>query len=200
MNVPARSTFAVAIDACVGIVRFRKGPEDVPAARSLLYAAILGSVLLRAAMMLIPVPESRGNPVVLMALDIGITLAALRLALQSAGKPERFVQTATAVFGCQVVMAPALFVGRWLMVRYGGRADAAAVPDLMLVPAMMVMLAIAVWVLAVMARILRSATEWPLVACVFVALAIDLVTLLIAASLYPPVPDAATAAPVVAPA
>lgn len=189
----------MAVDACVGIVRFRKGPEDIPAVRSLLYAAILASVLLRLAMMLIPVPESRGNPVVLMALDIGITLGALQLVLQSAGKPERFVQTATAVFGCQVVLAPALFVGRWLMVRYTGKADPAAVPDLMLVPAMMVMLAIAVWVLAVMVRILRSATEWPVVACVFIALAIDLATMLIAVSLYP-APPGAVAAPAATPA
>lgn len=175
----------MAVDACVGIVRFRKGPEDIPAAPSLLLVALAGSVLLRVAMTAIPAPESRGNPVVLMALDIGITLLGLHLVVRAAGKPERLVQTATAAFGCQLVLAPALFVGRWLLVGFAER------PDVMALPAMMVMLAIAVWVLAVMARIVRSATEWPLMACIFVVLAIDAATMLLALGLYPPPPEAA---------
>jgi hypothetical protein len=42
-----------------------------------------------------------------------------------------------------------------------------------------------VWWLAVTVRILRSATGWPMFACVLLALTIEVLTVLVALTLYP---------------
>lgn len=178
--------FAQGFETCIGILRFRNGPEDMPASNVLLLAAIAGGVLLRLMMLLVPSPEPTGNPAVLIALELGISLAAVKLALRSAGHADRFMQTATSILGCQLVMAPALLAGRWFLLTYYEQPGLGAV-------ARLVYVVVAVWLLAVTVRILRSATQWPMFACVMLALGIEVITLLAALTLYPPSPDAATA-------
>jgi hypothetical protein len=173
--------FAQALETCIGILRFRKGPEDMPASNVLLLAAIGGGVLLRLLMLLIPSPEPTGNPVVLIALELGICLAGVKLALRSAGHPDRFTQTATAILGCQLVMGPALLAGRWFMLTYLDHPGMGSV-------ARLVYVVVAVWLLAVTVRILRSATGWQMFACIMLALGIEVITLLAALTLYPPAP------------
>jgi hypothetical protein len=170
--------FVAGLDAFIGILRMRKGPEDVPASVALLAATLAGGVLLRV-LLLVAIPaETHGNPLVTMALEIGISLLSMVLMLRAAGHSPRFLQTTTAVFGCQLVLAPALFAGRWMQVTYGQQPG-------MELPSMFLSAVIAVWLLVVMARILRSATEWPLVSCVFAIFAVEALTLLAVISIYP---------------
>jgi hypothetical protein len=178
--------FAQALETCIGIVRFRKGPEDMPASRGLLFAAIAGGVLLRLAMLLIPAPEATGNPAVLIALELGISLACVMLALRAAGHPGRFTQTATSLLGCQLVMAPALLAARWFLISSLEQPGIGAL-------AQVVYLVVVTWLLAVTVRILRSATGWPLVTCVMLALGIEVLTLLAALILFAPPANAAAA-------
>src|SRR5688572_12211148 len=112
------SVFAAGVAACIGILRFRKGPEDVPASTTLLVAAVAGVVLLNLLMLAVPSPEAVGSPVLRLALELAIALLGVNLMLRAAGHAERFVQTVTAIFGCQLLLAPALLASGWIMVNY----------------------------------------------------------------------------------
>lgn len=155
----------------------------MPASAALLRAALIGAVLLRIAAHAIPSPESTGNPAVLIALELGILLLGLKVALRAAGHEERFTQTATSILGVQLVMAPALLASRWLLVNYFEQPGMGSFARLFYV-------AVAVWLLVVTVRILRSATGWPVFASVLLALAIEVVTMLLVLMIYPPAVDA----------
>jgi hypothetical protein len=182
LNSPSRSLFATGLETCVGIVRFRKGPEDLPASIALLAAALAGAVLLRIALLSIPTPETTINAVVVMVLDLGMTLLCVFAALRAAGHAARFLQTITAIFGAQVVLAPLLFASRWMLLTYYEQPGIGSVARLFYV-------VVAVWMLAVMVRILRSATGWPMFACVLLAMTIEVLTIVATLTLYPPEPE-----------
>lgn len=183
MNVPS-SPYAQVFDTLIGILRFRKGPEDMPASGNLLVAMIIGGVALRA-IALVMTPDPGGNPAVLIGLEIGVMLLGLKLALRLARHPERFTQTATAWLGAQLVAGPAVLLTRWLILSHNQPQDP------MTPVAQVLFLVVAVWMLIVTVRILRSATEWPLFACILLALAIELFTAAVVMSLYPPATEAA---------
>jgi len=189
LNVPSRSPFSEALQVCIGILRLRNGPEDLPASSLLLWAVLAGSVLLRLAMYSLPAPEPTPdqNLALIIALELGIHLACVMVALRAAGTPERFPQTVTALLGCQLVLAPALLGGRWLLINYYQS------PGGMGALSQLIFVAISVWLLIVTVRILRSATEWPTFACVMLALGIEMLMTLGALMLYSPPPDAALA-------
>lgn len=182
MNVPSRSAYALAFETCIDILRLRKGPEDMPASAALLRAVIVGAVLMRVAAHAMVGAESSGNPAVLIALELGLLLLGVKLALRAAGHQERFTQTATSILGCQLVMAPALLASRWLLLTYFDQPGMGSVARLLFV-------AVALWLLVVTVRILRSATGWPVFATVVLALGIEVVTMLVALMLYPPAVD-----------
>jgi hypothetical protein len=178
---------AAGLETCVGIVRFRKGPEDLPASTALLVATVAGSVLLGAVTLAL-IPEPNRPPAVpVLAIDVGATLLFLRLLLNAAGHPERFTQTATAFFGLQVVLAPALLGSAWLLLTYARDPNWQG-------PALVVRVAIEVWVFAIAARVLRSATGWPVIACLMLVIAAELAVWLMVSSLFP-APPAATDLP-----
>lgn len=179
MNAPPRSLIAQAIDACVGILRLRKGPEDIPASNQLLLIALCGAVLLRIIAYAIPSPESLGEPVVLIPLELGINLAGVMFALRLAGYPERFTQTMTAILGCQLVCAPLVLASRWMLLTYLEEPGIGAV-------ARIFYLAVVVWLLVVTVRILRSASGWPMLACFLLVLGIELLTVFTVFAIYPP--------------
>lgn len=178
LNSPSRSIYVDGFETCVGIARFRKGPEDLPASTALLAAALGGAVLLRIALLAIPTGESRINPLVVMLLSLGFLLLCVFLALRAAGHPNRLVQTLTAIFGTQVVLAPVLFASNWMLLTYYEQPGIGGMARLFYV-------VVSVWALAILVRILRSATGWPLFACVLLALTIEVLTVLVALTLYP---------------
>jgi len=182
LNVPSRPVFLAALEAFVGILRLRKGPEDVPASAGLLAAVLLGQVLLGLLVLSIPDQPQVDRPLLAVALELGVMLLGVLLVLRMAGFPERFLQTATAIFGVQLVLAPVLYAARWLLVTY--QQD-----PVMQGPAVFVSAVLAVWLLVVGARILRAATNYPLLACVFLLIGMQIATLLVVLSVFPPAPD-----------
>lgn len=145
------------------IALLRRGPEDLPASQSVLTGTVVAYVLasLAAGALLPPQP---GDPVLLLAVDTGLMLLWLVLLLKVAKRPERFQQTATAVFGFQLVLAPLFAAGMWAFLGY--REDAN-----WQVPVSMLIVALGIWALVVNARILKSATEWPMFSCIALVLA-----------------------------
>jgi len=156
----------------------RQGPEDLPANAGLLVAVILASIVPDALLLaILPVPF-QGSGAGLIAVGIVATLLWFGLVLRVAGRSERFLQTLTAVFGFQLVMAPALVFSGWFLATYSQDPT-------WQFPAAMVRLVVEVWALVVLARIMRSATEWPMFACVMLSIANELLALLLITSLFP---------------
>ena len=89
------------------IARLRRGPEDLPSSASLLLLTTVAYAVLDALLLSIA-PGLPGNPALLIGIDIGVTLAWYAMLLRIAQKPERYLQTVTAVLGFQLVLAPLL--------------------------------------------------------------------------------------------
>ncbi|MET0279814.1 MAG: hypothetical protein ABW278_01640 [Steroidobacteraceae bacterium] len=161
----------------------------MPTSVALLGMAILVAVLLRGVLLLVlPTPLNAPAPLII-GVGIAVTLLFLKAVLGLAHHPERFTQTATAVFGYQIVLAPALIATGWLFLTVGEN------PTWQL-PALILRLAVEVWALAVSSRILRSATGWPLFACVALAIVNELLTFLAIAAFVPQADTPGVAAPV----
>ncbi len=183
MSDQSTNRFVDSLRLFVDIARLRRGPEDLPTDRSLLTTTVLAFGLLNVGLALVlPAPagqqQSQLQVVVLVLIDIAMTLAMLYLLLQMAHKPERFRQTAAAMFGFHIVLMPVLLAATWLALRYG--ADKSW--ELLVA---VLRLGVVVWVLAAAARILRSATEWPFVACVALVITMELLMLSVIALLFP---------------
>ncbi len=170
------------------IARFRKGPEDVPVSGTLLGTVVLADAILSGLSMALLPTQLEGSPALIIGLSIAITLLYLKLVLALARHPERFTQTATAIFGYQIVMMPAILATGWLFLTAGQNPSWQA-------PVIMLRLVVEVWALAVAARILRAATGWPMAACVALAIAGELLTYLALAPFVPQLDPAAAPAP-----
>ncbi len=156
----------------VRIALLKAGPQDLPASPRLLPATVaayvlvsllLGSVLLK----------DVDNSLLLVVIDCAFTLTCYRLLLRAVGRPERFAQTAAALFGFQAVAAPVLMSGLSLYRSYGQDSP-------WQVPVTLLMLALAIWTIVVNVRIIRSATEWTVSACIGVVFALALLGQLLA--------------------
>jgi len=139
------------------IVLFRQGPEDLPVSQSLLLVIIAANVLL-GLVLDAALPRSEFNRIPLAIAEVAFVLAWYWALLKVARRPERFLQTATAVFGVSIIILPVYTLAQYLVV--GHKPD-----DL---PAIVLLfgLVIEVWLISVNVRILHSATQWPISVCV----------------------------------
>lgn len=136
---------------------FRRGPEDLPVSQSLLFITIAANVLLGLAFdAALPRPEF--NRIPLAIAEVAFVLAWYWALLRIARRPERLLQTATAVFGVSLIALPVYTLAQYLVVGHQ--------PDDLPATVLLFGLTIEVWLIAVNARILRSATQWPIAACV----------------------------------
>jgi hypothetical protein len=165
------------------IVRLRRGPEDLPASRTLLVVTIVTQALLALAIAaaLPPIPaqaQAADHSIALLLLDITVVLLWGWALLHVVGRVERFLQTMTAVFGCQLVLQPLLAPAAWAMEFYN--KDPA-----WSMPAALLFTVLGVWGLIALARVLRSATGWSNFLCALLVISQGLVTYLIAFALFP---------------
>jgi hypothetical protein len=179
---------AAVLQKLIEIVRAKAGPEDLPVSAQVLVLTILATIVPDAILLVLVPNELPLHPAVLMGLGIIITLLWYGMLLQLAGHAARFLQTMTALFGVQLVMAPLLVFSGWFYVTYQKDPTWGA-------PAAVIRMAVEVWVLIIMARILRSATGWPTFACVGLAVAGEMLGFLLIAGF---IPQADVVAPVVA--
>jgi hypothetical protein len=170
-------SLAGTLQVFIDIVRMRRGPEDLPFDRSLLVGTIIVFALLNLGIGQL-MPNRKLPSLALVLIVTAVTLAALRFMLQLAKRSERFVQTATAIFGFQLVLVPVLLVVALLSRRAGEGSS-------WLVPVLMLRLALEIWVFVITTRILRSATGWPIAVCVAMIISIGMLTSLILLLLYP---------------
>jgi hypothetical protein len=161
----------------VGITRFRGGPQDLPVSPRLLILMVVLSIIPDLLVSALG-PATNVNLVIPLAISIVFTLGWYGGMLKLAGKPERFLQTLTAIFGVQFVLTPVLVLGGWFFATY--QRD----PGWQVFASFLALI-IAIWVLVILVRILRAATEWSLALCIVTTFASQFVALQLMASLLP---------------
>lgn len=159
------------------ILRLRKGAEDLPVSPSLLLATI-GLVVAAGLLIVQLAPEPGSHSAAVLAIDTTVMLLWGRIVLQAVRRPERYLQTMTAIFGVQLVLQPLLAPIAWFYARYS--AD----PNLGFIAVSLLMM-IKLWALVAEIRIVRSATGWTTFPCVLAAICQEMVTLMIAIALFP---------------
>jgi drug/metabolite transporter (DMT)-like permease len=129
----------------------RGGPQDLPASALLLGLTVLAYLGVNALVSSLFPPDAGWFAE--LVLDIAFTMAWYAVLLKVAGRQERTLQTLTAVFGFQLVLAPLLITLQWLVQRLAD--DTTWDPPLLLV-----WLALFGWMIAANTRIVRAALEW----------------------------------------
>jgi hypothetical protein len=160
------------------IALLRRGPQDLPASRLLLVltvAAYVGVNFLVSAML---PPDSRWRESLLV--DTLFTLLWYLLLLRLVGRPERTLQTTTAVFGFQTVLAPLLVGSEWLMRRFGEDTT-------WQVPITCAGLLLFVWLIAINSHVVKAALEWSATSSVALVILQTLAGWLVQFALFPPV-------------
>ena len=142
----------------VDIAFLRRGPEDIPRASVVLLLTALGYFVVNAAVSVALPPLADRWPVRL-TIDVVFILLWYWLLLRVTRKPERFLQTTSAVFGYQAIVAPLWIASGWLAGHFRNNTS-------LVVPVTLLLLAVFVWTLTVNVRILRSALGWPVGACI----------------------------------
>jgi hypothetical protein len=133
------------------IALLRRGPQDVPASALLLVLTMLGYLIVNVVVSsLMPPMKAWPGPLLV---DTLFTLLWYVVLLKLVGRPERAMQTATAVFGLQAVMSPLLVGSEWLMRRIeqgsGWQLPVATAGLLLLV-----------WLIAANGHVVKAALEW----------------------------------------
>ncbi len=135
----------------------RRGPQDLPASPVLLLITIIGYFVVNYIVSLALPPID--SWLLHLFVDVAFTLAWYAVLLRAFGKRERFLQTATAMFGYQLVLAPL-----WIAAIYLSRRFADDV--VFQFPVAVVGLAIAIWIIRAGSHVLKAALELPMPACV----------------------------------
>ena len=135
------------------IAVLRRGPQDLPASTLLLVLTVIAYLCVNMLMSGI-LPPLKGWPGPAQVLvDTLFTLVWYVALLKLLGRPERILQTATAVFGFQAVLSPLLIASDWLVLRFGQDA-------LWQLPVVSAGLLLLAWLIAASSQIVKAALEW----------------------------------------
>ncbi|MBS0364506.1 MAG: hypothetical protein JSR67_01635 [Proteobacteria bacterium] len=165
------------------IAALRRGPQDLPASPLLLALTVLAYLALNLAMgaALPPLPQGRAAPAswpLQLLVDALFTLTWYGVLLRSVGRAERSVQTLTALFGFQLLVAPLLVGSEWLMRRF---ID----DDAWRLPIALAGMLLVIWLIAVNAHIVRAALEWSISASVALVILQIVAAQLLLLALFP---------------
>src|SRR4051794_27823095 len=99
------------------IALMRRGPQDLPASPVVLALTIVAFFVVQLVVGTVLPPIAShwlGN----LLLEVAFTFGWYAVLLYAVKKPERFLQTSTAVFGFQIVLSPVLIAALWLQRRF----------------------------------------------------------------------------------
>jgi hypothetical protein len=160
------------------IALLRRGPQDLPASGLLLALTLLGYLGVTFAVCSV-LPPLRGWPAQVLVTAL-FTLLWYVVLLRVCKRSERLLQTATAVFGLQALLAPLQSTCEWLLLRVAQNSP-------WRVPVELGALALVVWLIAASSHIVRAALEWSSPASVALVILQSFATLLLLLTLFPPV-------------
>jgi hypothetical protein len=113
-----------------------------------------------------------------LCIDVGFMFVWYALLLRVVGRPERFLQTTTAVYGLQAVLSPLLVASSWLIVRLPQ-------DEPWQWPAKMMSLALLIWVIAANSHVVKVALEWSMPPSVALVILQTLAGNLLVLALFP---------------
>jgi len=163
------------------IALLRKGPQDLPASALLLTLTVIAYLAINAVMSVVLPGQDLPWPAILITSTV-FTLVWYAVLLRLARRPERTLQTTTAIFGYRTVLAPLTLANVWVFKRFS--ADPAMWP----VPVIVLYLLIGVWIISVNSHVLKAAVEWATGYCVALVLLETFVTLLVLTPFAPQSP------------
>jgi hypothetical protein len=107
------------LKAFLDIVLWRRGPQDLPASRMLLWLTAVAYVAVSIVQLAL-LEEPAAAWIVFVLLDPVLLVAGVYLLLKLFGKTDRFLQAATAVLGTGVVLGLGLFLPvQWAVMQAG---------------------------------------------------------------------------------
>jgi hypothetical protein len=159
------------------IALLRRGPEDLPSSALLLALSVLGYVLVYALIGALVADDARWQLVLL--IDTLFTLFWYVTLLRLARRPERTLQTLSAVFAVRTLLSPPLLGAEWLVRRFTEDATWG-------VPVSCLYLLLWVWVIAASTHIVKAALEWSTSASIALVILEVLASWLVLATLFPP--------------
>jgi hypothetical protein len=160
------------------IALLRRGPQDLPASLLLLTLTVLGYLCVNFLLSSVLPPDSHWRGPLLV--DTLFMLAWYVGLLKLLGRPERILQTTTAVFGFQAVLSPLLIASEWLMRRFSEDAT-------WQVPVTCVGLLLLAWLIAANSHVVKAALEWSGSASVALVILQMLAGWLVVFAVFPPV-------------
>ncbi len=170
------------LKTCFEIALLRRDPSDLPASPTLLAAIVALFLLLNSVLSAIFRPQVENWFLQLLA-SVAFSLLWYWGLLRLFGRPERFLQTMTAIVGFGCLITPILVPLTGLIAPYAAKPEQAT-------PFILLLLPVAVYVVYVTARILRAAIERPMFQAVALVLLQTFLEPLILLSLFAP-PQAA---------
>jgi hypothetical protein len=174
-----RALFGVIVD----IVLLRRGPETLPASSTLLGIVVTVYTVLNGlayhAFILAALPVRPRYFDLQFVVTVALQLLWFRVAFRMAGKPERFLQTATAVFATSTLFIPMLALVGALMpyMKKDSTVEPPALPSFLTAFA-------AIWMLMILVHIVRSAFEWSWLRSLGFVLAANFVPAILASILF----------------
>jgi hypothetical protein len=169
------------------IALLRRGPQDVPASPLLLALTVAALFAVNSTLGLLLSSDS-ASWLPQLAVEIAFPLAWYAALLSVLKRSERFLQTATALFGYQLVLSPLFIPAGWLIQRVVLDGTAAQGSPWLL-PVGVLGVCMAIWLIAAGARVVKSALEWPMLPSVAVVILQTLVGQALLVALFV-VPDA----------
>ena len=160
------------------IVLWRRGPQDLPASQLLLAIAVTGYVLV-SVVQLAMLRETAATWLFFVLVDPLLLLGWTWLVLRIFGKTDRFLQTATAIFGASVALGVVLYLPLQALLTASGQDPASGASQAV---ALLLVVAFAF----VSGRILKIATDTSLITGIAISLTYFMVVNLLVGMLRGP--------------
>lgn len=158
----------------VGIILLRLGPQDLPAGNAPLALAVAAYVVVTG--ISLNLGDARENTALIVVLAVILPLFLVRIVLALRGRPARWPQTVTALFGTSALLS-ALALPLSVLTASGEPGAATVLASL----------ALFIWSFAVDAHIWRHALEVGFVAGLAVAVVLFAISLFVISSIAGPV-------------
>jgi hypothetical protein len=160
------------------IALLRRGPQDVPASALLLALTVCGYLAVNLLVGVLLPPDTHWWQELL--IDTVFTFIWYVALLGLLGRPERILQTTTAIFGFQAVLSPLLIAAEWLARRFGAESP-------WQVPVTCAALLLFFWLIAANSNVVKAALEWSATSSVALVILQTLVGWLLLFALFTPV-------------
>lgn len=159
------------------IALLRRGPQDLPTSGLLLAGTIGGYFVVNFAVEWL-LPPFTGPWVAHLLVEVVFMFVWYAAVLRIAGRPERFLQTTTAVFGFQAVLSPLMVAAVALTRRF-------TQDSVWQFPVMLMSIVVFIWIIVANSHIVKAALEWSMPPSVALVILQTLAGYLLVMELFP---------------